>query len=279
MISTIQTRPTFLSDEQLHKLAPSIFAEAPHASRSDRYSHIPTSHVIDSLRREGFQPVRVQTSRVRRDDRRGFEKHMIRFRQLDVAVAVDDVVPEIALVNAHDGSAAYSLSAGLFRLVCANGLVVVEKDFGAVTIRHQGIESVREVIDESRRVLDQAIAGISVAKRWRQIELSPDEQTTLATTAHQARFADATGRVTTPITPRQLLLARRPEDDASDLWTTYNRIQENVMKGGIGGVRTMPNGRPRRVTTRAVGSIDQTLTLNRDLWAMALQLEAAKSVN
>ena len=34
-----------LSDDQIRRVAPSIFAEAPHESRSERYSYIPTATV------------------------------------------------------------------------------------------------------------------------------------------------------------------------------------------------------------------------------------------
>jgi hypothetical protein len=35
-----------LSDDQIRRVAPSIFADAPHESRSERYSYIPMSAPI-----------------------------------------------------------------------------------------------------------------------------------------------------------------------------------------------------------------------------------------
>jgi|TARA_R110002020_G_scaffold142060_3_gene314027 hypothetical protein len=35
-----------LSDDQIRTVAPSIFAETPHESRSQRYSYIPTAAVL-----------------------------------------------------------------------------------------------------------------------------------------------------------------------------------------------------------------------------------------
>lgn len=70
-----------LSDEQIRAVAPSIFfANAPHQSRSERYSYIPTATVLQELRNEGFEPFMVCQTRVRRDDRRDFTKHLIRLR-------------------------------------------------------------------------------------------------------------------------------------------------------------------------------------------------------
>jgi len=48
-----------LSDDQIRRVAPSIFADAPHESRSERYSYIPTATVLTELRKEGFQPFMV----------------------------------------------------------------------------------------------------------------------------------------------------------------------------------------------------------------------------
>ena len=43
-----------LSDDQIRRVAPSIFADAPHESRSERYSYIPTATVLTELRKEGL---------------------------------------------------------------------------------------------------------------------------------------------------------------------------------------------------------------------------------
>ena len=54
-----------LSDDQIRAVAPSIYAEDKHDSRSERYSYIPTAAVLTKLRAEGFQPFMVCQTRVR----------------------------------------------------------------------------------------------------------------------------------------------------------------------------------------------------------------------
>ena len=63
-----------LSDDQIRKVAPSIFADAPHESRSERYAYIPTAAVLAELRKEGFEPFMAAQTRVRHDDRRDYTK-------------------------------------------------------------------------------------------------------------------------------------------------------------------------------------------------------------
>ena len=59
-----------LSDDQIRAVAPSIFADAPHGSRSQRYSYIPTAAVLQELRGEGFEPVRFACVRSAQRDGR-----------------------------------------------------------------------------------------------------------------------------------------------------------------------------------------------------------------
>ena len=69
---------TPLSDDQIRRVAPSIFADAPHQSRSERYAYIPTAAVLTELRKEGFQPFMVTQTRVRDEGKREHTKHMLR---------------------------------------------------------------------------------------------------------------------------------------------------------------------------------------------------------
>jgi hypothetical protein len=270
----------FLSNDRLMSLAPSVFATAAHTSRSDRYSYIPTIDVVNGLASEGFHPVQVKVSRVRDDGRKGFEKHMIKFRHVDtLASSADGVVPEVALVNSHDGTTAYKLLAGLFRMLCCNGLIVPESpgSVSEVHIRHTGENIVRDVIAGSFGVLGESQRAIETSGRWSQLQLTDGEQTALAIGAHHARFADAEGHLNTPVTPDQLLRARRSDDRKNDLWTTFNRIQENTIKGGLRATATDRTGRRRRITTREVKGIDGNLNLNKALWKMAEHLASLKA--
>jgi hypothetical protein len=272
------TRNSPMSNDELALVAPSIFAQAAHESRSSRYAHIPTIAVLDGLRAEGFLPMMATQARVRNDaSRQDYTKHMIRLRQQsDVGLRVGEVFPEVVLVNSHDGTSSYQLMAGLFRLVCSNGMVKGAGELGEVRVKHSG-DVVREVIDASFRVLDDSQKALSTAQQWSQLQLTEGEQTALALGAHHVRFADAQGNVDTPIQPRQLLQARRGSDTGSDLWNTFNRVQENVIRGGLHGWGRDENGRGRRVTTREVKGIDGNVNLNKALWKMAEHLASLRT--
>ena len=273
-----------LTLEQVRTLAPSAFATHEHDSRSARYAYIPTSDIITKLMDEGFMPFSAKQSVSRYDDRREFTKHMLTFRQvadMQRAAVVGEQVPEVIVINSHDGSSAFNIMAGIFRFVCSNGMVVADSTIGSVKVLHKGniaeqvVGASYRVISDSRRVMDKI-------GTWSGLMLTNGEQNALAEAARVLRFGEDEGKVVTPITAGQLLEPRRVEDNKSDLWHTFNRLQENTTKGGLRGRTAMhrdDNGvmqRGRRMTTRPVKGIDQDVKLNRALWTLAEELAKAK---
>jgi hypothetical protein len=284
-----------LTLDELRHYAPSAFATEPHESRSARYTYIPTSEVIAGLMREGFQPFKATQGRSRVAGKAEYTKHLIRFRHPDSFNAIQkvgDSVPEVVLVNSHDGTSAYKLSAGLFRLVCSNGLMVSDSTVPMLSIQHKG-DIVRDVIEGSFQIVGQSEKALARADEWNQLQLTAGEQGAFAEAARELRFADVEGQIKTPITAEQLLRPRRNEDadgpvdwrrpaaPKPDLWHTLNVVQENTVRGGLHGTQrgTDPQtGRRtmRRVTTREVRGIDQDVKLNRALWMLAERMAELK---
>jgi Domain of unknown function (DUF932) len=264
-----------LSQDEMRRIAPSIFAARPHASRSERFRAIPTIEVLRGLEREGFVAVGVKQLASRDASKTDYTRHMIRLRRLDNAqkYRVGDAVCEIILRNANDGTAAYELMAGLFRIRCLNSLVARIATLDSIRVRHSG-DALEKVIDGTYRVLGQADAVLTAPQDWSRITLGCDAKAALAASAHALRFGDSEGKVARPIRPEQLLTPRRADDPADDLWTVMNVIQENVMRGGLSArapATTDQHGRWRRgrmVTTRASNNIDRDIQLNKALWGL-----------
>ncbi|MGY2173523.1 DUF932 domain-containing protein [Pseudomonas gingeri] len=257
-----------LSNDQIASVAPSIFAQEAHESRSERYLYIPTVTVLDALREEGFQPFMACQTRVRNLDKREHTKHMIRLRHANQILSNE--ANEIILLNSHDGTSSYQMMAGMFRFVCANGLVIGDCSMDQ-KVRHTGkADMVGEVIEGAYEVLSQFDAIANQREGMQSTQLSQYEQMALAEGALAYRYDPAEGPA--PVTASQLLMPRRHEDRANDLWTTFNRVQENTIRGGLRG-RNKAN---RRTTTRAVNGIDQDVKLNRALWVLAEALRTGR---
>jgi len=246
-----------LSNDQIARYAPSVMAEEAHESRGDRYAFIPTINVIDGLRNNGFQPFEVSQTKVRDQSKREFTKHMVRLRQAGANESGAEV-PEIILLNSHDGSSSYQLLSGFFRFVCANGLIAgdVQND---IRVRHSG-NVVDDVIEGATRVLDNLELTNSSIDSFKSTKLEFEEQLVFANSALQLRWGD-----NAPVVAESLLRTRRFEDQKSDLWTTFNRVQENLLRGGLNG----RSASGRRSTTRAVGGVNENVKLNRALWSLA----------
>lgn len=265
--------PIMLSD--LQAAVPSIVATEAHHSRSEKYGFISTLDILMGLR-DRFAIVKAMQSRVRKDgSRQAYTKHMVRLRARNVpgVQELGGIFPELVLVNSHDGSGSYQLHAGLFRLVCLNGMVVCSEEYGRVKLRHNA-SAVGDVIDASYTVIDHANEAIQRAGQWARIETSRDEQMALAHAVHELRFEPGT-EAAKAIKPEALLAPRRFGDAANDLWHVVNRVQENAIKGGIAGrAWNATTGRGRWSTSRAVTGVDQDIKLNRAIWAFGEKLAA-----
>lgn len=267
-----------LSNDKLMSIAPSIFATQAHDSRSSKYAYIPTSMVLDGMRKEGFVPVRAHQGRSRVEGKAEFTKHMIRFRHSSFigTEALGQIIPEIVLVNSHDGTSAYHLMAGLFRIACLNGLIRCQSTTSDIRVPHKG-NVVDNVIEGAFTVIEDSKGAVEQAEAWGSLRLTSDERQIMADAAHVLRFGDAEGNVDTAIEPRQLLRPRRIEDRDETLWTTHNVIQENVIRGGLSAWQRDANNRQRRVTTREVRNIDGDVKLNRALWLLSERMASLKA--
>jgi hypothetical protein len=253
-----------LSDSYLRRVVPSAYAETPWHAMSDRYGFVPTSTIIGRLAREGFHPVRALQSKSRTEGKADFTRHMIRFRHLDHLrpSVVGDELPELVLTNSHDGTSAYQLAAGIYRLVCSNGMVVQSADFGTVSVRHTGSGDFADrIIDATYEVLGSTQLTMDRIDAWKGIALDPPQRLALASAAVELR--------PNGVAPEALLTTRRSADRDGSLWTTANVIQENYMKGGVYG-RNPDTG--RRFRTRPVGSVSEDLRINRALWTLTERL-------
>ncbi|ECF6118963.1 DUF945 domain-containing protein [Salmonella enterica] len=254
-----------LTHEELMQYTPSVFGEDKHTSRSEKYTYIPTIILLENLRREGFEPFFACQSRVRDPGRRDYTKHMLRLRR--AGQITGQQVPEIIILNSHGGESSFQLLPGVFRSVCTNSLVCGQS-FGEIRVPHRG-NIVEKVIEGAYDVLNVFDRVEEKREAMQSLQLPPPAQQALAKAALTYRF----GEEHQPVTTAQVLTPRRREDYGQDLWTVWNTLQENLLKGGLPG-RT---AKGKHSHTRAVNGIDGDVKLNRALWVMAEQMQQALS--
>ncbi len=128
-----------------------------------------------------------------------------------------------------------------------------------------GNVAVYEIVEETPKVFNQI-------EHYRAITLEPSEQEIFAESALTLRWPDEN----CPFSPAQILASRRRDDHKPDLWTVFNRIQENLLRGGMRGRKKTPSGRTQRTTSRAVKSVSEDLRLNKALWTLTEKFAALK---
>jgi hypothetical protein len=260
-----------LSSDDLRRCAPSVFAEHARPGVSARYTFVSTAQVVALLAAEGWDPVKASEQRVRLEDRIGFQMHEIRFaRRADLAAGtfqVGSTRAEMILQNAHDGTHAYRIDAGLYRLVCRNGLTVADADFAHVSIRHMDV-SAEAFAKAAQSVAENTPRVLEVIAKWQAVSLPQAARVEFARRAAALRW-DADQPVMKLLSPEKLLTPVRYGDAATDLWTTFNVVQEHLVRGGDRYLAYTQDMGIRRNRTRAIAGLSEGQKLNKSLWSLA----------
>lgn len=252
-----------LTHDDIRRTAPSVFAASPFRTMSARYKFVPTIEVVDMLADQGYRPMTAIQGKSRIEGKEEFTKHMVRFRHDSHLgqLAIGDEFPELILTNSHDGTSAYKFASGVYRLVCLNGLVVNSQDHGQISLKHSGGDDFHQrVIDVTYEVMDEAPKTMRQVQSWKEIETTAPERIAFANAAATLRDGDLIPG------PDRVLATRRAADrQDTNLWTTTNVVQENLIRGGI---RATNRETGRRTNTREVKGVTENLRLNRAIWQL-----------
>ena len=232
---------------------------------SDNYNFISTRKVLSSLDQNAFGVAEYRVTHSKKPEYNGFEKHMIKIQLKDARIGQD--MPQIVLINSHNRSSGFRIMAGIFRLVCSNGLVV-GTTHNAFSVRHVGGNS-DKVIDAVYRVIDQTKLVASEIENWKSKTLTEEAALEFSKQALELRFGEKA-----PMTPGNALHVRRIEDNGASLWQIFNRVQENLSSGMRFRTNIVDKNsgrllRTARKTIQPIKAIDTDITFNRKLWDIA----------
>ncbi len=256
----------YLSKANIRSLAPSVFSEKPSEDVSSKYTHIPTERVIDDMELLGWKPIEAKEVKARKKSTKGFQKHLLIFRNDDVVINGKDgdtVFPQILLTNSHDGKNAFTFQAGLFRLICANGLVIADTQFEDVKMRHMGytFEDLQVLIKEMVEKLPLTVESMNQMKAK---ELEQEQILAFAKEAINTRFTEKEiNRI--EIDWDAFIEPVRKEDTGKDLWSVFNVVQEKLIEGDF---EYRMGGKPRKA--REIKNFKQDMKINKELFELAL---------
>ena len=220
----------FLNESQIREQASSIFTTKGAPGTSEKYSHIPTNQIIQDMEKLGWGVVDAKQVRARKGE--GYQKHLVVFRNNNLVIEGtdgDSAYPQVLLTNSHDGKNAFTFTAGLFRMVCENGLVICSKEFENLKIRHYGydFEELQKVIGTIVEKLPLTVESMNQFKKKKLRKAQIEE---FAKKAAAIRFgAEQLQNIT--IDYNKLIEPTREEDKGNDLWSVFNVVQEKLVHG------------------------------------------------
>lgn len=243
-----------------------VTTETQFGNLSPRYSHITSTRIADTLRQAGWEFSQGTARNARTPERRAHAAHVLRFRNANLPVINGNII-EAVVLNSHDGSTAFQLGFGVYRIACANGLVVCTQSLGAIRLVHSGL-NLDAVFNAASKLTNRAPEVAATVERWSNTRLDLEQYMTLGNRLGQARWGERF------VEAPDILRARRPEDCRDDLWTVFNRGQESILRGGIDVTlrkSVVAEGEEATSTRRATairGAMKQ-LRLNESLFEIA----------
>lgn len=238
-------------------LPAAALATAPSPSVSERYEFISTRQVIEMMAAEGFQVAESSARMKRKAGAPQLGAHIVDFRH-PAAPTMFGTVPRVLFTNSHDGSRRASVRIGAFRLVCSNGMVT-GTTFSHAQVRHAG-DAARELVERMRELSKSTLPMFQQIERWTKTDLAPARRVEFARLAAALRWPTAG-----TVRPGQLLEVRRAGDDAGDLWSVFNRVQEATTRLSLEAVAASG----RATMTKPLREIGPSLKFNADLWELA----------
>jgi hypothetical protein len=243
---------------------------------SEHYSFVPTINVVNDLRALGFECVDATQVKARKKTTNGYQKHMLTFENPKYKVEGVEEYPQLLLTNSHDGGNAFTLSAGIFRLICSNGLVIKTEDYGTARLVHKGysFEAVQELVKDFEETMSNVISKITAMK---QVQLTKDQQIEFAKQAALLRFTAKSyneDNISDVVDIDGLLNVDRKEDAGNGLYEVFNRVQESLVQGKY---LYASNGKVKDADTktrkaRPIKNFKQSISVNQKLSELAFAL-------
>ena len=244
-----------ISLNSLKEIAPSVFATEPSPKMSDKYTLVPTMEILQNFEQEGWN-----IASARQMGQGMFAQHEVRLRNGAFANVGDSLI-EAVIRNSHNGLSSFSVSAGLFRLVCSNGLTVPTSIAEAISVKHIKVDmgTVRQITDDFAERLP--IIQRSVGKMENTF-LNEDKLVDFVNKSAMIRWEKGS---VPKLDIEAFLNPEREGDVGNSVWKTFNVIQEKFVRGGM----KYQSKKGRTVSMKELKSFQNINKINTNLWELA----------
>lgn len=221
-----------LTLEEAIEIVPAIASTHAHPSCSNQYTFVSTKDVVTQAINSGWK-INNATS----CGKSQFAQHRVTLIHEDhMNSNTSEGFPRIEIFNSHNRTKRLTFAIGYFRVACSNGLIVASGPTETIKTRHRfGENNKQNIIDSILAACSKFPTVLNTIEQFKDRQLSEEEQQAFAEYAIKGRFLY---RQTTPKRFAEystsvpiLLNSRRREDNGNQLWETYNRVQENLIRG------------------------------------------------
>jgi len=135
----------------------------------------------------------------------------------------DEAYSSVTISNSCSGDSPLQISLGAYRMVCSNGLVRYDEHADFEKIKHNEINflNLDRFIHSINKKSQDVISQLNI---WKQQNLTFEQINKLAFDAAKLLHDENDEK----FNPNALLQVNRVEDEGNDIWTVFNRIQENL---------------------------------------------------
>jgi hypothetical protein len=223
---------------------------------SQKYTFVPTVEILENFDREGWKVFSAKQNGMG-----DYSTHEIRLRNQEMP-QVGDSLLEAVIRNSHNGMTSFSVSAGLHRLVCSNGLTVPTSVSDSIVVRHMSVDMsvVRQITDEFADRLPLIQSSVS---RMESTFLSEGQTMDLLSKASLIRWNE--NNIPSTLNLQNLLQPERIEDNGNSVWKIFNVIQEKFVRGGV----QYSSKKGRMVTMKQLKNFQSINKINTSLWELA----------
>ena len=256
-----------LSIDQIKEKAPMAFATEAAPTTSAKYSFLPSSRIMEDMEKLGWYVGEAKSMKAggKNPLRATHGKHILQFFNPDVVIKNEggvEAYPQIVVTNDSAGWGKIKIDAGLFRLVCENGLVIKSQDMGSLHLRHMGY-----TFEDLQTLVNQFVEGLQAVttklNTFQQKIMTIEEQRAFAAKALQIRMGEE--KIATSEEINQMLQVRREADQGDNLWVVFNRVQEAIIRGGNSYI----DAKGKLRTARPIKNMIQDMKINQGIWEVA----------
>lgn len=267
---------------------PAVFA-GPADGLSKRYVHVPTHEFIPIAQRAGWKVFNAgmrkcnRRSLMKNADAQNTARHFVAFRpsedwltqrglidrlRFDGQIGkIANTVPRLVVYNSHDRTSALQAILGIYEFICSNSAIVCSDEWGKWSFRHMNIDPRKILENFFVSVLEGACHVLDIRDAMQAIEIEERKALEFAESVIDLRWNDGKYQVD----PRDLITCHHAGQEQPTAYNWFNRIQENLIKGGFNATRVKEGKqKPQRKQSR-VKDFKKDLDINSGLWESAVK--------